>query len=41
MVTWWFQLYRWKELLRERVVLDLAKATEDTGLPAYEGEAEA
>jgi uncharacterized protein YfdQ (DUF2303 family) len=40
-VTWFYQLYRWKELLRERVVADLKKATDNTKLPAYEGSPEA
>lgn len=36
-IVWWYQLYRWKELLRERVVADLYTATAETDLPAYEG----
>lgn len=39
-VTWFYQLYRWKELLRERVVADLNTAQTETGLPAYEGSPE-
>lgn len=39
-VTWSYQLYRWKELLRERVVADLDHARTETGLPAYEGSPE-
>jgi len=40
-VAWFYQLYRWKELLRAAVIADLAKAVGDTQLPAYEGSPEA
>lgn len=40
-IVWFYQLYRWKELLRERVVADLNTATEATTLHAYEGTPEA
>lgn len=36
-VFWFYQLYRWEFFLRERVQGDLARATKETGLPAYEG----
>lgn len=39
-VAWFFQLYRWKELLRAAVVADLERVTSDTELPAYEGSPE-
>lgn len=39
-VSWFYQLYRWKEILRDRVVADLERAKDATDLPAYEGEQE-
>lgn len=36
-VTWFYDLYRWQDALRERVAADLAEAGERTGLPTYEG----
>lgn len=39
-VTWFYQLYRWKELLRERVVADVATVEVETALPIYEGSPE-
>lgn len=39
-VAWFYQLYRWKEIVRERVVEDLATAATDTELPSFEGSAE-
>lgn len=40
-ISWFFQLYRWKELLRDRVVADLDQAESETTLPTYEGSPEA
>lgn len=40
-VNWFFQLYRWKQILRDRVVADLLFAQEETDLPTYEGSPEA
>lgn len=39
-VSWSYHLYRWKELVRERVVADLETAATETALPAYEGSPE-
>ncbi|WP_454919256.1 DUF2303 family protein [Xanthobacter sediminis] len=36
-ITWFFELYRWEEVMRDRVQQDLARAAKETGLPAYEG----
>lgn len=36
-VVWFYQLYRWEFFLRERVQGDLAHATKETSLPAFEG----
>lgn len=36
-IVWFYQLYRWQDVLRDRVVGDLKKAAEATGLPTYEG----
>ncbi|MFG1226069.1 DUF2303 family protein [Xanthobacter wiegelii] len=36
-VVWFYQLYRWEFFLRERVQGDLARATKETSLPAFEG----
>ena len=40
-VTWFYDLYRWQDFLRERVSQDLAEAGKQTGLPTYEGAPEA
>jgi uncharacterized protein YfdQ (DUF2303 family) len=40
-VTWTYALYRWEYWLRLRVQSDLANATKQTALPAYEGAPEA
>lgn len=39
-IAWFYQLYRWKELLRERVLGDVQKVEDDTALPVYEGSPE-
>lgn len=39
-VVWFYQLFRWKQLLRDRVVDDLARAAAETNLPTFEGSAE-
>lgn len=36
-IVWFYQLYRWKELLRAAVVDDVGVVEAETGLPAYEG----
>jgi uncharacterized protein YfdQ (DUF2303 family) len=36
-VMWFYQLYRWKELLRAAILLDLEKVFEETQLPIFEG----
>ena len=36
-IAWFYQMYRWKEFLRERVLNDLTTAQKDTGLPCFEG----
>lgn len=36
-ITWAYQLYRWEEMMRDRVQQDLARAAKETGLPTYEG----
>lgn len=40
-VTWFYQLYRWKFWLRERVVADLREVEKETELRAFEGTPEA
>lgn len=40
-LVWFYQLYRLREFVRERVLTDLAVAAEKTGLPVYEGSPEA
>jgi uncharacterized protein YfdQ (DUF2303 family) len=39
-VSWFYQLYRWKEWLRERVREDMRRVVEETGLRAFEGSPE-
>lgn len=39
-VTWFYQLYRWKFWLRDRVQKDLAEVAKETELNAFEGSAE-
>lgn len=39
-LSWFYQLYRWKNFLRDRVVSDLSWAESETELPAYEGKPE-
>lgn len=39
-VVWFYQLFRWKQILRDRVVDDLAVVVKETALPAYEGSPE-
>ncbi len=36
-LTWFYQLYQWELEVRNRVSEDLARAAEETELPAYEG----
>lgn len=36
-VKWHYELYRWESFLRDAVEAALAKASEDTGLPAFDG----
>lgn len=36
-VVFYYQLYRWEDVLRDRVQLDLAQAKTQTELPTYEG----
>lgn len=36
-IKWFYQLYRWEFFLREQVGHDLKQASNETGLPAYEG----
>lgn len=40
-VTWLYQLYRWKEWLRERVTADLALVADEANIIAIEGSPEA
>lgn len=40
-LVWFYQLYRWKERLNDRVTADLAYAAVHTELPAYQGAPEA
>lgn len=40
-VTWFYQLYRWKFWLRDRVQKDLAEVTKETDVRAFEGSPEA
>jgi uncharacterized protein YfdQ (DUF2303 family) len=40
-VSWFYQLYRHEEIVRERVIADLQIAQAETGLPVYEGRPEA
>jgi len=40
-VVWFYQLYKWQDALRDRVVADAAVAQQQTGLPLYEGAPEA
>lgn len=39
-VVWFYQMFRWKQLLRDRVVADLATVKEATKLPTFEGSPE-
>ncbi|MFC7067526.1 DUF2303 family protein [Brucella rhizosphaerae] len=39
-IVWFYQLYRWENVLREQVQRDLAEAAAKTGLPFFEGSAE-
>jgi uncharacterized protein YfdQ (DUF2303 family) len=39
-VVWFYQMYRWKEFLRERVVADLDIAARETQLETFEGSPE-
>lgn len=39
-IVWFYQMYRWKEFLRERVVADLERAVDETNLDAFEGSPE-
>ncbi|MHC2090405.1 DUF2303 family protein [Methylobacterium sp. CM6244] len=39
-VTWFYDLYRWQDELRDRVSQDLAKAGKETALPTFEGSPE-
>lgn len=40
-IKWFYQLYRWEFFLREQVQRDLSQASQETGLPAFEGKPEA
>lgn len=40
-VVWFYQMYRWKQLIRDRVVADLDWAKGETALPTFEGAPEA
>lgn len=40
-VVWFYQMFRWKQLLRDRVVDDLDIAASNTELPTFEGSPEA
>jgi uncharacterized protein YfdQ (DUF2303 family) len=40
-VVWFYQLFRWKQFLRDRVVADLAKVKQATEVPTFEGSPEA
>jgi uncharacterized protein YfdQ (DUF2303 family) len=39
-LIWFYDLYRWEDILRDRVVGDLAIVAEQTGLPTFEGRPE-
>ncbi len=39
-VSWFFQMFRWRALVRERVVSDLEIVARETAIPAYEGHPE-
>ncbi|WP_213287549.1 DUF2303 family protein [Bradyrhizobium sp. sGM-13] len=39
-ISWFYQMYRWKEFLRERVIADLDFAHDQTDLPTFEGSPE-
>lgn len=39
-IVWIYQLFRWQEFLRQRVVADLKKSQEQTSLPTFEGSSE-
>lgn len=39
-ISWFYQMYRWKEYLRERVISDLEIAAASTELPTFEGSPE-
>ena len=39
-LTWFYQLYKWEQEVRNRVSEDLARAHAETELPAYEGSPE-
>ncbi len=39
-LTWFYQLYKWEQEVRNRVSEDLARAHTETELPAYEGSPE-
>ncbi len=39
-VSWFFQMFRWRALVRERVVADLDIVQQETSVPAYEGSPE-
>lgn len=39
-LTWFYQLYRWKFWLRDRVQKDLAEVVQETGIAAFEGSPE-
>jgi uncharacterized protein YfdQ (DUF2303 family) len=36
-LLWFYSLYRWEEVLRERIQLDLLRTAKETGLPCFEG----
>lgn len=40
-ISWFYQLYRWKELLRAAIVKDVQQVDEATSLPSFEGAPEA
>ncbi|RWC27728.1 MAG: DUF2303 family protein [Mesorhizobium sp.] len=40
-IVWFYELYRWEFYLREQVGHDLKQASNETGLPAFEGAPEA
>ncbi|MFG1332062.1 DUF2303 family protein [Xanthobacter autotrophicus] len=39
-IAWSYQLYRWQDVMRERIQIDLARVGKDTALPVFEGEPE-